>query len=220
MASDSASNPIFHRPAPHLVVRGFFGAAEVARLLDYARAREGDFEVSGVTGAKEGRRIDSAARISRRLTPVPELLPLVRGRLDSVFPEVIRALGCGAFQESAMEVELVAHNHGAFFARHVDTITGDVPGKIAGDEACSGRASRMVSMVYYFSATPPQFTGGILRLHSLAATGAPGTYVDITPENDTALFFPSWFPHEVLPVTCESREFMDSRFAINCWAYK
>ena len=80
--------------------------------------------------------------------------------------------------------------------------------------------SRFVSMVYYFCATPARFSGGQLRLHSLAATREPGTYVDIEPVNDSALFFPSWFPHEVLPVVCESGRFMDSRFAINCWLRK
>ncbi|HUS56353.1 MAG TPA: 2OG-Fe(II) oxygenase, partial [Thermohalobaculum sp.] len=73
---------------------------------------------------------------------------------------------------------------------------------------------------YYFCATPARFSGGQLRLHSLAASREAGTYVDIEPENDTAVFFPSWFPHEVLPVVCESGQFMDSRFAINCWLLK
>jgi len=67
---------------------------------------------------------------------------------------------------------------------------------------------------------PKAFSGGVLRLHSLAASGHQGTFVDIPPDYDTLVFFPSMFPHEVLPVKSPSGKFMDSRFAINCWIYQ
>jgi Rps23 Pro-64 3,4-dihydroxylase Tpa1-like proline 4-hydroxylase len=77
----------------------------------------------------------------------------------------------------------------------------------------------VISAVYYFHTLPKAFSGGALRLHSLAASGKLGTFVDVEPDCDTLIFFPSWFPHEVLPVHCPSGRFMDSRFAINCWVH-
>jgi predicted 2-oxoglutarate/Fe(II)-dependent dioxygenase YbiX len=208
------ANSVFNRPGPHLVMRNFLGADEVARLLSYASEHERAFKPSGVVDADKGVRVEPSIRVSHRLSPIKELKPMVRDRLDAVFKDVVRALGCGAFERTGLEVEMVAHGDGAFFTQHVDTVTGDSDGRNP------NRASRVVSMVYYFCRTPARFSGGKLRLHSMAASGAPGTYVDIAPENDTAVFFPSWFSHEVLPVVCDSGEFMDSRFAINCWVYK
>jgi Rps23 Pro-64 3,4-dihydroxylase Tpa1-like proline 4-hydroxylase len=56
-----------------------------------------------------------------------------------------------------------------------------------------------------------------LRIYAFADEKETGAFVDIEPTNDTLVFFPSWFPHEVLPVACPSGRFEDSRFAINCW---
>lgn len=212
--SEPATTPIFNRPGPHLVVHDFFGAAMVARLLEFAASNRSAFEQSSISSSEATSRIDPSVRISHRMTPVTELEPVVEARLAEALGDVFAALGCASFAPSRFEVEMVAHGDGAFFSQHVDTFTGSA------DTAGESRAARVVSMVYYFSATPARFSGGQLRLHSLAASGAAGTYVDIEPANDTALFFPSWFPHEVLPVVCKSRRFIDSRFAINCWVYK
>jgi Rps23 Pro-64 3,4-dihydroxylase Tpa1-like proline 4-hydroxylase len=57
-------------------------------------------------------------------------------------------------------------------------------------------------------------------VYSLAGGKVSGAFVDIEPANDTLVFFPSWYPHEVLPVSCPSGRFEDSRFAINCWVHR
>jgi asparagine synthetase B (glutamine-hydrolysing) len=43
---------------------------------------------------------------------------------------------------------------------------------------------------------------------------------DIEPIHNSLLMFPSWAPHEVMPVNCPSQRFIDSRFAINCWVHR
>ena len=74
-------------------------------------------------------------------------------------------------------------------------------------------------MVYYFHKEPKAFTGGQLRLYGLAGADSPD-YEEIEPRLDRAVFFPSWFPHEVLPVRCSSDAFADGRFAMSCWVCK
>ena len=76
-----------------------------------------------------------------------------------------------------------------------------------------------MTMVYYFYRKPKAFTGGQLRLYGLGAH-ATNCISEIEPRFDRAVFFPSWFPHEVLPVHCNSGAFSDGRFAISCWVRK
>ena len=58
---------------------------------------------------------------------------------------------------------------------------------------------RIINAVYYFYALPRAFTGGPLRLHSLATKAEAGSFVDIEPECDPLVYFPSWFPYDKQP---------------------
>ena len=74
---------------------------------------------------------------------------------------------------------------------------------------------RVLSGVYYYNAEPKAFSGGALRLYAIGdADKAP--YVDIEPAGNSLLVFPSWAPHEVMPVSCPSKRFADSRFTVTC----
>jgi Rps23 Pro-64 3,4-dihydroxylase Tpa1-like proline 4-hydroxylase len=99
----------------------------------------------------------------------------------------------------------VAHSDGALLRRHIDM-----------QRAPGVSSVRVLSGVYYLHREPKVFTGGLLRIYSLLA---PGRFVDIEPVHNTLVTFPAWVPHEVLPVSCPSGDFMDSRFAVNCWLY-
>ena len=192
------------------LVHNWLGSETVARLLQFAQSNENRFEDAKVGGAAEGR-IDPTRRVSRKLLNICELKSELCPKLEDLLPVIFDKIGIKPFIPSQIEVELVAHGDGAFFARHEDTHTGL-------DQ--KGRGSRAISAVYYFHALPKAFSGGVLRLHSLAASGQEGTFADISPDRDTLVFFPSFFPHEVLHVKCTSEQFLDSRFAINLWVHK
>jgi SM-20-related protein len=195
----------------HGVVRNWLGSEAVTRLLRFVQSNEHRFEDSKVTRKEEEGSVDNTNRVSRKLQSIDELKKELCPKLESLLPVIFDELGNKPFIPSRIEVELVAHSDGAFFARHNDIFTGP-------DQ--KGRGSRAISAVYYFHALPKAFSGGVLRLHSLAASGRQGTFVDIAPDRDTLVFFPSFFPHEVLPVKCTSGQFLDSRFAINFWLYQ
>ena len=110
------------------------------------------------------------------------------------------------FEPSRFEFEMAAHGDGAFCKRRRYNFIGKDP-----------KSRRFISAVYYFHRTPKVFSGGTLRIHSF--TGSNGVFVDMEPTNDTLVFFPSWFPHEVLPVICPSDRFEDLHFAINWWVH-
>jgi len=106
-------------------------------------------------------------------------------------------------------LELVAQGDGGFFAKHGDTYRSDP----------RARGDRMISAVFYFHRAPKAFSGGQLRLHGLSAsTGEVAR--DIEPLQGRLVVFPSWWPHEVLRVSCESGAFEDSRFSLNCWIHR
>jgi Rps23 Pro-64 3,4-dihydroxylase Tpa1-like proline 4-hydroxylase len=134
----------------------------------------------------------------------------VEDKLRQLLPSMMERLGGRSFVPHSFEIEMVAHGDGAFYKRHIDLPT----------DKRSLESDRVISCVYYFYAMPKAFSGGLLRLHSLAASHQQNTFVDIEPFCDMLVFFPSWFPHEVLPISCPSGYFIDSRFAINCWIHR
>jgi Rps23 Pro-64 3,4-dihydroxylase Tpa1-like proline 4-hydroxylase len=187
----------------------------VQELLRFSQTNEHRFKHSLVTHEKDkydGEKgqegaVDPACRVSKSLN-LGEFKKEMRDRMEVLLPVMFNRLGTRPFVPSKIETELVAHGDGAFFKRHIDTLTHP-----------EGRY-RIISAVYYFHALPKAFSGGALRLHSLAASGGHDTFVDIVPNRDTLVFFPSFFPHEVLNVQCASGQFRHSRFAINFWVHR
>jgi SM-20-related protein len=190
---------------PHVIVRDFLGDEAVDALLAYVHARESEFQPTGV-GFRESRRFDPAVRQSHRLPGRTHVPPVLEQRLVEAAPAFIDQLGLTRFTIARKVFEIVAHGDGAFYSEHADTFTGDdIP-----------NAQRMLSCVYYFHRLPKRFSGGALRLYGFDRGGGR-PFVDVEPERDTLVVFPSFTRHEVRRVSCESNDLLDSRFAINCW---
>jgi Rps23 Pro-64 3,4-dihydroxylase Tpa1-like proline 4-hydroxylase len=191
---------------PYLVVPGFLEVADADALLDFALARETDFGPTGVSDSGDGG-VDRTVRVSESTRDLGRFRPVLVNRLRERLTELTARLRVASIAEPRFELELVAHNHGAFYKRHIDTRTGSDRSFV-----------RIVSAVYYVHARPRGFSGGSLRLF---AFGDPqlATFVDIAPDHNSLLVFPSWAQHEVLPVSCPSGLFAASRFAVNCWVY-
>jgi SM-20-related protein len=201
--------PRTHTP-PYSVHRGFLDSATHASLLKWTIENEVKFEASLVSRKQGDDRHDPSLRTSLRVSDFGPITSLFRQRLLDLVPSLIGDLRVTPFEPSEVELELVATNDGAFFKRHIDTFTGN--GRQGSD--------RMLSAVYYFHAEPKAFTGGALRLYSLGTDTHEGNFIDVQPEQNMLLVFPSWWVHEVLPVSCPSMRFSDSRFNVNCWVHR
>jgi SM-20-related protein len=191
---------------PHVVLRDFLDEATVTELLAYAVSREVDFEPTRL-GSKA---IDSSIRVSTSVRDLGRYRKILKDKILAIVPELIARLRVTPFASTRLETELVAHGDGAFYKRHIDTQTAryeDVD------------AIRVLSGVYYFFSEPKAFSGGALRLHAIGG-GTDENFTDIEPQCNSFLVFPSWAPHEVMPVHCPSGRFIDSRFAINCWLHR
>ena len=189
---------------PHLVLRGFLPEGERAALLAWAIENEERFRDATLRDNRRDPGYRIASVLSLDGTPWRRL---VRERVGSALPELFAKLGTRPF-DPRMELELAAHNDGAFYKAHIDTFTGEE----------DRTSDRVLSGVFYFYREPKAFSGGALRLYRFGSTEAePGDSIDIEPEQNSFAVFPSWARHEVRPVSCPSRAFADSRFAVNCW---
>ena len=191
---------------PHAVVEGLLDDETAGGLVDYAVSRESDFAPTQV-GSKA---VDPIVRVSTGLRDLGRFRPILKARIFALLPELVARLGVGPIEAPTLETELVAHGDGAFYTRHVDT-------QLAHYAEITN--VRVLSGVYYFHAGPKRFSGGALRLYAIG--GRPeADFVDIEPAHNSLLFFPAWAPHAVMPVSCPSKRFADSRFAINCWVHR
>lgn len=190
--------------APHLVADDFLSATESAGLRQWALDNRDRF-----LPAKVDHGVRPEARNALSLRDLGPLAELIRARALTNLVDWIGRLKVTAFAPSLVELELVAHNDGAHFTIHSDTYSSSTPA--FGD--------RMLSAVYYFHDEPKRFSGGVLRLHRLGArSGDEG--LDVSPDNGRLIVFPSWWPHEVLRVSCATRAFEDSRLSLNCWIHR
>jgi SM-20-related protein len=191
---------------PYLLFRDFLPSAMASDLLSWAIDNEAQFNPTTV-GEGDGQRTDPQVRVSvstRKFGPTKQKLC---DRLLRLAPDLVRDLRVNNLEIVKAELELVAHNDGAFYIRHIDTATG-------ADAAAGGLT--FVSAAYYVHRQPKAFSGGALRLHRFGSP-ADSDFLDIAPEHNLLVAFPSWAPHEVTPISCPTRAFADSRFAVNIW---
>jgi SM-20-related protein len=203
--SDQTRAPVRGWLLPYLVLHDFLDEATVAGLLDYALSRYSDFAPTRVVPGT----VDTSIRVSIGLD-LGGYRKIFKAKILDLVPTLISRLHVSPFEASRLETELVAHGDGAFYKQHIDTLT---------DPHGDTNQIRVLSAVYYFNTEPKAFTDGALRLHAIGGKSGEN-FVDIEPVRNCLLVFPSWAPHEVMPVSCPSKRFIDSRFAINCWVYR
>jgi len=135
---------------------------------------------------------------------------IIKEEIGKLLPDIYRKLMIKPFEVKSYELELAAHGDGAFFKEHIDTLTG----KLDNDKA------RTISIVYYFFSEPKQFEGGELQINPVEFMEGDDEPVILAPINNSLIVFPSFSPHEVLPIKLRDPEFKSWRFTVNCWLYK
>jgi hypothetical protein len=191
---------------PFLIMEDFLPPDLHGEVLRLTLAAEGRFQPSATVGGS-GR-----SRSSLVLREEPPIVALMSPCLRRVLPEIVRRLGLERQAEGndppAMECQVTAHNDGDFYGLH-------------NDSGAPMLRHRTLSYVYYFRSRPRPFRGGELRIYDIAVEG--GFYVAgdrhwlVEPQDNSIVFFPSHAMHEVLPVSCASKLFADSRFTVNGW---
>jgi SM-20-related protein len=189
------------------IMHEFLGPEIRSLLYQFACANKERFAPTLVGANSE---LKKMVRVSHRLTELGAMREVLEQRVSAEVPRLVADLRLTPFKPSGYEIELVAHGDGAFYGRHLDLFTGSERTDPGGD--------RLISVVYYFYREPKSFKGGELRLYPLPSPASPEELrLEILPEQDTAVAFSSWMAHEVMPVSCPSCAFADSRFSVNCW---
>ncbi len=193
---------------PFLQIHDFLSDKLSKEILDYAEARQADFSPS-TTSSGGGMAMVTNQRISMTLKDLAEFGPAIRENILAIAPGIIEQLKISPFEIGEIELQLAAHGDGALFVTHIDTGVHEKSEK-----------PRIISLVYYLHTQPKQFSGGHLRMHTLPIGEDDVQPVDITPDHNSLIAFPSFAPHEVLPVVAPNVAFKDWRFAVNCWIHR
>jgi Rps23 Pro-64 3,4-dihydroxylase Tpa1-like proline 4-hydroxylase len=180
----------------------FLTPEEQQRLLDHVLQQESAFiPTTTSTGDVDYRR-------SMILYSFPEFSQLMVNRIQAILPDVFRKLQFPSFPIAEIEAQLTSHNDGNYYKIHNDNGSPDT-------------ATREFTYVYYFYREPKAFSGGELVIYDSKIENnfyvQGDSYKLVEPRNNSIVFFLSRYLHEVLPVSCPTQAFADSRFTINGW---
>lgn len=182
----------------------FLTAEENRQLLKYAIQHESNFVSSLTVDINDTFHLSPNHRRSLMLESCPEISELISHRLHQVLPDVMNQLLLSSFAISGIDSSMTAHNDGNFYKLHKDNNSIRL-------------ATREITFVYYFCKEPKPFTGGELRIYYNQVKKNLFAFKLIEPRNNSIVFFPSRYLHEILPVNCPSQNFADSRFTMNGW---
>ncbi len=189
-------------PAPFVIVDDFFDAQTNQRLLQQAIAKQADFEQTTLQKTAQDGQAKRTNLITFDVGPIGETMrTLVRQNLPQIYDRLCMA----ALDVKFIELKLAAYLHGDFFKAHQDLYPG------------RGGRERRISFIYYFHQEPKPYTGGELLLYDTRFTPPAHVstlYTKLIPRNNSVIFFPSQYVHEVLPVVTNSRDFNASRFTM------
>lgn len=190
-------------PAPFVYLKEFVSETIHENLLNFVLAHRNEFMPSTVNG---GLRTDiraSASISGERLSGSDigvEFLTQIKMRLQEVFSR----LRISPFPMD-FDLQMTTHLDGQFYQIHKDA---------------DKKNRREISFVYYFHSTPKRFTGGDLLLYDMDLENdgyAPSLYTRVHPIDNSIIFFPSQYFHEVTPVNCQTNNFEDGRFTFAGW---
>lgn len=193
------------RPVPFVRLTNFLTPAQQKRLWTSVRVARDKFVPARVGTGNVSRDIRTARVANRRV--VREVRPWFGPKLRSVLPHVLARLRMEALPRSRIEMDVTVHLGGEFYTRHRDN-------------AEEKNRPRKLSYVYYFHRQPRPFAGGDLLLYDtdLATSRATAAaFTRIKPVHNSLVIFPSDAYHEITPVWCDTREFLDGRFTVNGW---
>jgi Rps23 Pro-64 3,4-dihydroxylase Tpa1-like proline 4-hydroxylase len=199
-------------PAQCVVLDEFLVPADLEALMQYALAREADFQLSEVISpGVSGGLVDFQHRRSRVLYDLGKTGTALVERIRACLPRILPKLNHDPFRISRIESQITASNHGDYFRWHCDDSQPEI-------------ASREITFVYFFHREPREFSRGELRLYesrwndgSYAPTDTCRT---IVPQPNQLVLFDSSLAHEITPVECSSGTFASSRFTVNGWFHR
>jgi SM-20-related protein len=207
-------------PLPAIAkITDFLDTERHAELVAWTLANEARFKPAQVIAHGTGDNIvDPDLRVALVCTDFTPMRPAIRDAFLKALPTLQEQTGVHG-EDFSLEIEIAAHGDGAFYGPHLDFFTD----KNRNSVGAKPGAVRALSSVYYYYSDPKGFAGGNLRLFRFGpADHADGreNHIDVEPQQNSVVAFPSFVTHEVRPISCPSRAFRDYRFSVNCWFWR
>jgi SM-20-related protein len=177
--------------APYYRISNFLSSETAELILQDLLERRKEFRARGINPSGT----PTFYRMNTPWNPCAEFLE----RFERIIPALQVRFGTDLTQ-SKLELLAQAYNDESFFGKHSDVDSG------------GSNWQRRLSGIYYLHRQPRKFEGGSLAVYD----GRGGIHL-VNPDHNSAVFFPRNAIHEVLPVSCVSKAFEDSRFALNVW---
>ncbi|NEQ35784.1 MAG: proline hydroxylase [Okeania sp. SIO3I5] len=196
----------------YLLKKNFLSNSENQQLLNYALQKKSDFSPTVVSNYSTTNMLntDENQYCPLVLQFFPQFEELIVKKIQEILPDVFAKLNIPEFSIGKFENRLTAYNDRNFYRVHIDN-------------KHPGIDTRTITYVYYCYQQPKAFTGGSLKIYDSKIQGKyyskADTFKTIEPENNSIIFFLSSYLHEVLPISCPSQAFRDSRFTLNGWIH-
>ena len=187
-------------PARFVQFDDFFDRASNQNLLDRAISTQAIFTTTELGKASE---YGKGHRTNLVTYDMGDFGQAMRALVSERLPLVCERLNMGAIDIKFIHLKIAAYLDGDYFKAHQDNKLN--------------HPDRLISFVYYFHREPKPYTGGDLLLYD--SRFDPPAYVRtlytrVIPRNNSIIFFPSEFFHEVAPVATDSADFGASRFTM------
>ena len=193
---------------PYEIVDGFLSPDEHRDMLAYALQNQDSFQAGTVTTDEDHQRRNLVIMDFTNSAHAQ----LIVNRLLILYPMLMKKLGKPLVPIKTVESQLTASNDKHYFKPHQDSgYEGDT-------------AARELSCVYYFHREPRGYGGGQLRLFDRLeypdGVRPAESFIELPPESNRLVVFPSDSFHELTPIRCPSGDFADSRFAVTTWIWR
>lgn len=187
-------------PAPFVKFDNLLDTQSNQFLLNYAVSRQAIFTQTELQKADEYGRQQRTNLVTYEVgAPGETMRALIRENL----PRICDRLNLPTIDIKFIQLKIASYLNGDFFKAHQDN--GE------------NHPDRLISFVYYFNQEPKPYKGGDLLLYD--SRFDPRAYVRsvftrIIPRNNSMIFFPSEYFHEVSPVETDTQDFSSSRFTM------
>ena len=195
-------------PIKYLQIDNFLEPQELEAALTIAIKNKNNFNDSSVHNkiTNQVKKFRQSSVLHHKF--YPELAKSIQNQVLKTLPSVLEKLNHPNFSIYNIVIQLTAHNDSCFYTIHSDANT-------------EMTATREMTYIYYFYQEPKSFSGGELVIYETKVDGnnlsKHNDFKAIEPRNNSIIFFPSRYLHEVLPVSCPTKAFEHSRFTFNGW---
>ncbi|MEO1189715.1 MAG: 2OG-Fe(II) oxygenase family protein, partial [Pseudomonadota bacterium] len=198
------------RYVPYIRVRNFLDQTAHQNVINLTLSKIDEFAPALVRRPSDERSVEGQLRRGKIYRDSKPFEDAIWSRMEETIKadSVLMKLGEDHLPLNELKFQVTCYGDGDFFGAHKDR-----------SEAHNIFLRRRVSFVYYFRRQQDSFEGGDLLLYDNTETsdGSKAAYTRLAPEDNSIVFFPSGYLHEVTPTIVSSGLTEDGRFTINGW---